>query len=169
MSKKQGLLPGFAYHCEIRDAAGKLTERFKVDNLIPLQGIQRVASLLLGTGATPTSDWYIGLLDTGLTVAEANTLQDVAQNYELDSYTNTGDRAEATLVYDDEYAIDNTGSLAEFTFAASATVYGAFITDILGIGDYATGALLSVANFEDPKSIDAGGTLRVTASITLSS
>lgn len=167
--KKNGLLPGFTYHCEILDADKNILDAFKVDNLIPIQGMQRVASLLLGTGATTTSDWYMGLLDTGLTIAAANTLQDVATYYELDGYSVDDERATANLIYDDEYVIDNTASLSEFTFAAGTTVYGAFICDILGVNEYATGALLSLANFDESKIIPAGGTLRVTASITLSS
>lgn len=166
--KRSGLIPGFTYHCEILDKNGKLTEKFAVDNLIPIQGMQRVASLLLGSGASPTSDWYLGLLNTGFSVTTASTLQGACASENV-AYTSAGDdRADCTLVYDDAYAISNSASVAEFVFADAATIYGAFITDIQTRAAYTSGVLLSVANFTTAKSIDAGGTLRLTAGLTLS-
>lgn len=164
---KSGLIPGFVYHCEILDRHGKVVDRFKEHNIIPIQGMNRIASLLLGGGATPTASWYLGLLNTGFTVNEDSTLQG-ATAYENTTYTTTGNaRLDWDYVYDNEYSITNVVSRAEFDFVNAATIYGAFLTDLATRSTYATGCLLSVANFSSPRSIDAGGTLRVTAGITL--
>lgn len=164
---KACLIPGFIYDCEIVDRHGRVVDQFSEHNIIPIQGMNRIASLLLGGGATPTANWYIGLLNTGFTVNENSTLQGAA-GAENTGYTTTGNaRLDWDFTYDNKYVVTNLANRAEFTFDNATTIYGAFLTELATRGTYAAGCLLSVANFTTPRAIDAGGTLRVTAGITL--
>jgi hypothetical protein len=167
METNKGILPGFVYGYEIYDKHMNLTDKGEDHNLIPVQGLQRVASLLLGLGAAPVDEWFLGLLDSGYTVNAAATLQGACAK-ENTSYTSADVRIPCDLVYDDAFGISNSASLAEFVFVDAATIYGAFLTDLETQAAYASGVLLSVANFATPKVITAGGLLRLTAGITLS-
>lgn len=64
--------------------------------------------------------------------------------------------------------VDNHDNKAEFTFTPAKVVYGGFISSSSARGS-TSGVLLSAVRFGSPKSVDAGGVLRVTAGFTLAS
>lgn len=165
-----GLFPGFKYLVEVLDKDGNVVDSGIEDNIIPIDGMKYIAdSILANTGrTTPTSSWYVGLLENYTPIA-ATTMANVYSN---EITGNGGGYDEATReawthVYDDEYLITNTASKAEFTFTTGDTVYGAFLTTNSAFS--ASGRLLSAAKFSTARVIADGGILRVTISITLAS
>lgn len=165
---KTGIIPGFVYDCEIIGKDGRVIESFRQENIIPLQGIGFIASLLLGSGAVPTDSWYVGLLNSGFSVNENSTLQGAAAAENTDYTATSNHRKDWDYVYDNEYEITNIASRAEFEFEDETTIYGAFLSNVINRAAHSGGVLLSVASFSSPKTIEAGATLRVKCGITLS-
>lgn len=166
----RGILPGFVYTSEILDRDGNVLSKQETKNIIPIQGLQFVASLMLGSGATPTSDWYVGVLNNGLAITENTTLQNVTSYENADYTTSSNARLAWDFTYDGASTITNAVARAEFVFTSARTIYGAFLTNTVLRGAYAGGVLLSVANFSTAQTIPSGGgTLRCTAGIILAS
>lgn len=167
---KTGLIPGFKYLVEVLDAEGRVQESSIEENIIPLEGMRRIAGLLTGdVGYTPTDEWFIGLIGAAITVDEDTTSTIVTANgTENTSYTEST-REAWVFAYDDEYTIEtaDTDSRAEFNFVNAATIRGAFLTTASAKTPTTSETLLSVVNFSTARSIDAGGTLRISAGIVL--
>lgn len=162
-----GLFPGFKYLVEVLDKDGNVVDSGVEDNIIPIDGMKYIAdSILANTGrTTPTSSWYVGLLENYTPVA-SSLMSDMDTN-EILGY-DEATREAWTHVYDDEYLITNTASKAEFTFTNGYTVYGAFLSTGSAKSS-SSGRLLSAAKFSTARVIADGGILRVTISITLAS
>lgn len=165
---KNGLLPGFMYDCEIV-RAGRVIDSFREENIIPIEGMQFIASLLLDGGAVPTSLWYLGLLDTGFTPLATSTLAQAAASENAAYTTSSNARLGWTHVYDDAYGITNVAAKAEFAFPSGGTINGVFLTNGITRGSSGSSTLLSVANFSTTRTLSAGDVLRITAGLTLSS
>lgn len=166
---KHSILPGFKYKIEILNAAGELVgDPEFADNIIPTEGVAFINSLLRGVG-TPVAAWYIGLIGSAITLNAATTSANVvaAENAAYSEAT----REAWTFEYDanNQYLLETDPDFkAEFTFAAAATVRGAFMTSNSTKSNSA-GTLLSAVNFSTARSIDAGGILRISAGIELAS
>lgn len=167
---KTGLIPGFQYLVEVLDAEGCVQSASIENNIIPLEGMRRVAGLLTGAiGYTPTDEWFIGLIGAAITVDEDITSTIVtASGTENTAYTETT-RQPWVFTYDNAYTIEttDTASRAEFNFVNAATIRGAFLTTASAKTPTTSQTLLSVVNFSTARPIDAGGTLRITAGIVL--
>lgn len=165
---KNGLLPGFVYDCEIV-RNGNVIDRFEEDNILPIEAMQFIASLLLGGGATPTALWYLGLLNTGFLPLADSELSLAAASENVAYTTTSNARLAWTHVYDDAYSITNAAAKAEFAFPSGGIVNGVFLTNGLARGSSGSAVLLSVANFASTRTLEAGDVLRITAGLTLSS
>lgn len=166
---KTGLFSGFKYNVEHVGSDGTVKDSFEKDNIMPIQAMQFIASLLLGGGEAPTALWYVGLLNTGYTPAAGSTLATAAAS-ENTAYTTTANaRLDWEFVYDDAYSITNTAAKAEFVFPSGGIVNGVFLTNGATRGASGGATLFSVANFATTKTLAAGDTLRITAALTLSS
>jgi hypothetical protein len=157
---------GFTYTVEhIR--GGVVIDRETVHNLMPTQGLNLVQSILFKATAVPAT-WYIGLFEGNYTPLAADTAATfVASATECTAYD------EATRVAFvpgtvSAGALDNAASRAEFTFNATKTVYGGFISSI-STKSSTSGSLLSAVKFASPKSLTSGDVLRVTAGHTFAS
>lgn len=164
---KQNIEAGFTYTAEVFNAKGELTDREVIKNLMPDEGVSHVLSTILKGGA-PVTNWYIGLFEGNYT-PDSN---DVAATFsalssECTAYT-SGTRLAFTPGTVSAGNVDNAAAKAEFTFNADKTVYGGSISSASAKGS-TSGVLLSVVRFGSPKSIEAGGVLRVTAGFTLAS
>ncbi|MGA0610104.1 hypothetical protein [Caldimonas sp. KR1-144] len=146
---------------------GVVIEREVVHNLIPVEGLNHILSVLLKAGAqVPT--WYIGIYEGNYTpTPDLTAAQLPALAVECTSYTEATRRelVEGAVA---NGAVDNLGNRAEFTSNANKTVYGGFITSAPAKGSTA-GVLLSAVRFPTPKSFEAETVMRVSAGFNLAS
>ena len=161
------LSAGFEYRFDIFDKHGVLVESSIEKNLMPLEGQHWLLNLAFKAGS-PVANWYIGLYDNAYTP----TINDEMVDFPADAGENVS-YSEATrqLFVPGTVAIgtvDNVASKAEFTFAADTVLAGGFMSSSSAKGS-TSGVLISAVRFGSPKSVSAGGTLKVTAGFTLAS
>lgn len=157
---------GFTYTVEhIR--RGVVIDREVIHNLMPIQGLNFVQSALFKGTAVPGT-WYIGVYEGNYTPVALDTMA-----------TFPGTATECTA-YDESTrvayvpgtvsggALDNSASKATFTFNATKTVYGGFMSSV-STKSATSGTLLSAVKFASPKAMTAGDILSVTAGHTFTS
>ena len=158
---------GFVYRYECIDKDGNVKWTMREENLIPDVGRDYFLNAGLN-GGTQYSTWYIGLYEANRTPVSADTMTSlIADCQESTSYTTTGN-ARLTL-NDDALSAgvwSNVGSPAEFTFTASKTIYGGFVSSN-ATRSSTSGLLLSAVKNSSPKTIETGEILRVTAGLSL--
>ena len=156
---------GFRYLVEVLDPAGRVVDSEVIDNLMPIEGVNHMLGVLLKGGSQYTS-WAIGLFEGSYTPTIADTMAtfpgDATECTAYESATRmgftAGDVAGGTA--------SNSAAAAEFVFTADKTVRGGFIASS-GVKGGTTGVLLSAVRFASPKVISSGGTLRVTAGLSI--
>jgi hypothetical protein len=153
------------------DADGRLKWEDKFHNLVVNQGLQYLNDVFFKSlSTTYTAAWYLGLVDaTGTpTYAAGNTLASHGSWTEIagtgfGGTVYTGNRKQAnfgTPTTANPSVIDNSGSVAVFSIAASATIAGAFLTNQPSSN---TGILFSAGNFTGgSKTVANGDTVNVT-------
>lgn len=155
---------GFQYQVEV--VTGGKAARSIETNIMPQVGIDHIASLIRGAGATPISSWYLGLFESNYVPASDVTTADlqttVGESLAYDETT----RQLWDNSYDNLALIANAGAAAEFTMNASKLIYGAFIVSNATKGG-TSGIILSIARFSTAKQVDPGTVLRITAGLTL--
>ena len=161
MNSKAGVL----YCTELVDPLGRVIERDGPTlNLVPVEGLNHMLAVTL-KGAPPVVNWYIGLYEGDYSPqpdVKAATLPGLAT--ESTAYS-LATRVPFTSGPVAAGSVDNSAALAEFTFTAKKTIYGAFISSAPTKGA-TTGVLLSVVRFPSPKVQDTGSILRVLAGPT---
>jgi hypothetical protein len=151
------------------DADGRLKWEDQFHNLVVNQGLKDLNDKYFD-GSGYTAAWYLGLVDaTGTpTYAAGNTLASHSSWTEIagtgfGGTVYTGDRklcnfGAATTA--NPSVIDNSGSVAVFSIAASAVIAGAFLTNQESSN---TGILFSAGNFTGgSKTVANGDTVNVT-------
>lgn len=155
----------FVHKFEFFDAEGNLVWCEEVQNLMPQVGINYVAGAMFGDTA-PIGTFYIGLFQNNVLPTSSTTASDIPTTLgEFVGYSNST-RPLWNRSYDGIGSINNSASRAEFTITADARLYGGFLVSTSTKGGN-TGLLLSVARFESPRDVTAGGTFRVTSVISL--
>jgi hypothetical protein len=139
-----------------------------VKNIIPAEGITYILNAALNGGSQFTS-WYVGVFEADYTPLTGDTMA-----------TFPASATESTTAYDETARVafvddalagglwSNAGSPAEFTFNATKTIYGGFITSGSVKGG-TTGVLVSAVKAGTSKAVVDNDVLKVTAGITLSS
>jgi hypothetical protein len=155
---------GFTYTIEtVRD--GIVIDTEVAHNLMPTEGVNHLLGVLLKAG-TQNTTWYAGVFEGNYTPTIADTAAAFpADATESTAYSETN-RVALILSTPSSGSIDNIASKAEFTFTATKTIYGGFISSALAKGA-TSGVLLSVVRFPSPKTVDAATILRATAGFTL--
>jgi hypothetical protein len=158
---------GFTYLVEVVSADGTVTDSEVVTNLMPTAGINHTLGVLL-KGEAQVSTWYIGLYEGNYTP----TSSDVMATFPVAATETVAYTASTRLTFTSGTVtaggVDNSSNKAEFTFNATKTVYGGFISSASAKSS-TSGTLLSVVRFGSPKSVDSGSVLRVTAGFTMAS
>jgi len=156
---------GFHYEVELVDRHGHTLSRTIEHNIIPQQGLDHIASLIRGGGASPISDWYIGVFENNYVPVSSVTASDLQSPVGESSAYSGDDR----LPWDNSY--DGQGMIlssprAEFEMTDEKRIYGAFIVSSPSRGG-TSGTLLSIARFSSPRDVEDGATLRVSAGLLL--
>lgn len=168
-SIKETLLTGVTYKFEFF-RNGVLDESMTevVHNLTPIEGLNYMLASAIKGSTSPLTAWYIAPYEGNYTPQTTDTAANIVANAtECTTY------AESTRVVFTPGAIasgamDNTASLATFTFNATKTIYGGFMTSS-ATKSSTTGVLISAVRFTSPKSVDATTVLKVTAGFQMAS
>lgn len=158
---------GFKYGLYTRSPGGEWVQDGEPEfNLIPQVGVDHIASLIRGAGATPISSWYMGIFESNYVptsgVGAADLPGVVGESGAYDETT----RPAWTHQYDGVSVIDNTASMATFTMNASKRIYGAFIISS-STKQGNSGLILSIARFSTPRDLEPGQQFGVGAVLTL--
>lgn len=158
---------GFVFTIETLDRDGNVIDVETQHNLMPTEGMNHMLSTEFAGGAQ-VATWYVGIFEGNYTPTPADvasTFPSLATECTAYAAATRPEFVEGAVVAG---AINNSASKAEFVFTADKTVYGGFISSAAAKGAV-SGVLASIVRFASPKSPGNGGTLRVTAGITLSS
>lgn len=156
--------PKGSWRMECRDKHGKLKWIEQWDNLVVNSGLDHLLDVAFSAGSQITS-WYIGLINGSPTIAAGDTMASHGgwtenQNYDeatRQAWTDGGVSGQS---------VDSSGSPAVFTISTdSQTIAGAFLTSDNTKGG-TSGTLYAAGEFANPKSLDDGDTLTVTATFT---
>jgi hypothetical protein len=159
-SFREGIVGGGTYTVTCYDKDGNLKWESKAKNLVVNEGLQDMNTKYF-KGSTYTAAWYLGLVTDPPTFAAGDTLASHAGWTEFTNYS--GNRKAVTFgtaTTADPSVIDNNSSQASFSITGTATIAGAFLTNV----DTGTsGILFSEAEFESPgdRSVVSGDTLNV--------
>lgn len=162
-TRKHGV--GFVYHMECYSPDGKLLWQTREENILPDEGRDYLMNAGLNVGAQFGS-WFIGLYEGNYGPVAADTMATFpASATEITAYSET---ARVELV-DEPLASGlwaNSVTKAQFTFTATKTVRGAFISSGSVKGG-TTGVLLSAVLASSPKTVNTGEILQVVAGLSL--
>jgi len=146
---------------------GEVIDRWQDHNLVVNEGLDALLNIMFH-GSTQITTWYIGLFEGNYTpVGGVTAATIVAAATECTAYS------ESTRPSYDEAAssgqsITNAASRATFTFNATKTIYGAFLTS-LATKSGTTGTLFSAARFGSSKNVESGDQLLLTYVFTAAS
>jgi hypothetical protein len=167
----EGARGGGTFHFKCFDKDGKLKWEDSAKNLVVNVGLQDMNTQYF-KGSSYTAAWYIGLVDgpnSGNTYAAGDTLASHAGWTENTGYSGSN-RITATFgtaTTADPSVIDNSGSVAVFAITGTATIAGAFLTDVQSKAS-TSGLLFSVSAFTGgDRAVISGDTLNVTYEFSL--
>jgi len=146
------------------DKEGKLKATYRFPNGIVDVGLNMILDTMFD-GGTPSTTWYIGLVDnSGWTAfANADTMASHTGWAESTAYTQTA-RPEWTAGTPTSRSITN-ASTVDFSINASVTLKGIFIVDN-STKSGTTGTLWSTAAFASTVSATSGDTLKITYTVS---
>lgn len=156
---------GFKYLVEV-EKNGVVVDSWWEHNIMPQESVDHIASLIRGGGASPISNWYVGIFESDYVPDETTTAGDLQNDAGESTAYDESTRPIWDNSYDGESLIANGSSRAEFTMNASKNIYGAFIVSSQTKGGTG-GTLLSIARFSSPREVEPGSVLRITAGIVL--
>lgn len=158
---------GFEYLIEIV-RRGEVVDREVVHNLVPLEGLNYLAGILLKQ-VVPATAWFIGLYEGNYTPVTGDTAATFpGSSTESTAYAEATRQAFTSGVVSGGEA-DNSAAVAQFTCNVAApatkTLYGGFISSVAA-KSAVSGTLLSAVKFASPKVLGNGDVLRITAGLT---
>lgn len=156
---------GFTFYEELLLPDGELVKGPPIHNKTPQEGVDFIASLLLGSGA-PISSWYLFLFEANYVPTGSERASDLPGVIgECTAYSQAS-RPAFNGVYDGTSVIDNLADKGKFNFTANKTIYGAGIVSA-GTKAGGGGLIISIARFPSPRVIAAGTEYSLGAAIPL--
>lgn len=156
---------GFTFHEELLLPSGELIKGSPIRNKTPQQGVDFIASLILGNGV-PISTWFMGVFEANYVPTGNEKASDLPGLIgECTAYSQAS-RPAYNGVYDGVSVIDNLATKAKFNFTADKTLHGAFIvSNSTKAGG--SGLIISIVRFPSPRVIAAGTEYSLGAAIPL--
>lgn len=162
---REKLHVGFKYTTELLDPSGRTISVETDHNIMPVQGMNHLLSVLL-FGGTPFTSWYLGLFGNPHTPLPGDVMATFPTLAgEITAYSGA-ERLPFVGSAPDAGATSNLAAPAEFAFTAEDQVFGGFIAPAAAKGS-GSGVLLSAVRFATPKNVEVGSILRVTAGFVL--
>lgn len=160
------LLVGGKYHVE-HLRGGEVIDAFDCDNLVTNEGLNSLLNVYL-QAATQITTWYLGVFEGNYTPVATDTAATfVASATESTAYTATARQAWTPATASGQ-SITNSANKASFTFNATKTIYGAFLSSA-SAQSATTGVLFSAAKFSAAKSVVANDQLLLTYTFSATS
>lgn len=158
------LIAGFTYEIQ-HVRAGEVIDSEVVSNLMPTEGKNYVLNAALKGGSTYNS-WYVGLFEGDITPVIGHVMSTFPTDATECTAYSEATREVLTLGTVASGAVSNSASPAEFTFNATKTVYGCFVSNV-GTKSATTGPLISAVRFSSSKAVVSGDIIRVIGGFTL--
>lgn len=152
---------------QIRD--GKVIDKWDADNVVTIEGRRKLLESGLANG-TQVPTWYVGIYSGTVSPLESwVAAQLTGSNNPTEITTSYADDRKEWIesLHATDASIDNSASVAVFTFSAPETVRGAMIISSITKGD-ATGTLMAIANFA-ARTVAASDILNITYELTTTS
>lgn len=160
-----GIMIGGVFDYELRRHRLGGEEVWSSPNLVVLQGRNHALDVLLH-GATAISPWYIGVFEGNYTPVDGDT----AATFPTSATECTAYDETTRVAYNEAAAVagvtTNSANRAEFTFNATKTIYGAFLTSAAAKGAI-TGTLLAADRGSVSKGVSSGDVLLVAYSLSM--
>jgi hypothetical protein len=162
----KALLRGLTYRFDAHLPCGKVIVGPPVQNIMPQEGVDLLASLILGDGTAPVSNWYMGIFESNYVPTLATRAADLPGVVgECTAYSEAS-RPEWLATYDGVSSIDNLANEAVFTLTAEKTIRGGFICSAQTKAS-GGGVLISIARFDSPQTLPAGTVFRLASDLPL--
>lgn len=147
----------------IRD--GVVIDEFEGNNLVVNEGLDHILNSTFH-GASQVTTWYIGVFEGNYTPVAGDTAATFpASSTECTAY-DEATRQEFVEAAASGGSITNTASRATFTFNATKTIYGCFISSASAKSS-TLGTLMSAFKFASAKSVVATDTLDIDYTLTI--
>lgn len=155
---------GFTYRLKLTHVDGRV-EYSEDHNLIPIEGLNHMMGVTFKS-VSAVATWYIALFEGNYTpTPDVTAATFAAAATECTAYTPSA-RVEFVEGAVANGAVDNSASVAEFTFTSNKVIYGGAMLSSSVKGGI-TGTLISVARFASPKTVETGAKLEVLAGNSL--
>lgn len=155
---------GGVFSYELRRKDGTV-EAWESHNLVVNQGLNHALDVVLH-GVAAVNPWYVAIFEGNYTPLATDTAATiVASSTECTAYTEAT-RPEYIEAAAATQSITNSASRATFSFNASKTIYGAFLTSV-ATKSATTGTLLAADKAGTAKVVTSGDQLLVTYTLTL--
>ena len=162
MSSKVGIGGIFSYELRRKDGT---VETWENHNLVVNQGLNHILDVVLHATAA-VSPWYVGIYEGNYTPLATDTAATiVAASTECTAY-DEATRQEYVEAAASSQSTTNSASRATFTFNATKTIYGAFLSSV-STKSATTGTLLAADKAATGKAVTSGDQLLVTYTLTL--
>lgn len=155
---------GFRYRFRLLNADDTLADEFEADNLVPQDGLTHLLLAPFGDSA-PISTFYCGLWRGNVIPTSGLKATDIPGNLQEFVGYSEATRPAWTRQHDGAGTLDNSASVAEFSFTADATLYGSLLVSSPTKGGN-SGLLLSCVRFPSPRPVTAGQKGQLIAGIT---
>jgi hypothetical protein len=136
-------------------------------NIVPTEGLNHILNTVFAAG-TQVTTWYVGVFEGNYTPVASDT----AATFPGSAFECTAYSESVRQTYVEAPAsggvITNVANKAVFTFNATKTIYGGFLSSD-SVKSAITGTLVSAARFSTAKVVDNGDILRIAAEITMTS
>lgn len=164
------LMADVVYHFKMFDNTKVCRWDSTVHGTVVTEGLNLLLDYTLKSGSGGVPAWYVGLVDgtTSPVIAAADVMNSHAGWAEESADYSQGTRPVLTLGTIASGAVDNSASLAQFSFTGSGTVSGAFITSSNTKGG-TSGLLYDVGLFADgPRNYGNGWQLYLSVTCSIS-
>ena len=141
---------GGQFHAKLR-RAGRIIDEWSFDNVVVNQGLNSILGVYFNA-STQITAWYLGIFQGNYTPLATDTAANIVVNStECTAYTSATRPAWSPAAASAQ-SVTNSATQATFTFNASQTIYGAFLTSSNVISGTA-GTLFAAAQFGASKSV----------------
>ena len=148
--------------------AGVVIDEWEFDNICVNEGLIAILNAIF-TGATLSSNWYMGVFQNNYTPVATDTASSIVANSgEFTGYSGGARPTFTPAVASGAPTLTNSATRAAFTFTGAATLNGAFLISSATPGSN-TGTLFSAAQFGSPKSVGNTDQLLLTYTLTAAS
>jgi hypothetical protein len=130
---------------------GHVIDEWSTENLITNEGLNATLNVMLN-GSSQLTSWYLALYTGNYTPIATDTAASLPGNATETSAYTSATRPQWTPAAASGQSISNSASRASYTFNASNTIYGAFMTSSSVVGG-TSGTSFSAALFGSSKNV----------------